>query len=151
MVSMDCGVVAPVIKEANRKGLNQIHSDVREIMTEVVKREHVSSDAESERDSKNMDLFEGGTFTISNVGMYDVKSLSAIVSPNQACSLGLGTISKRVVPNEDPLTCEKQIYKYATQITATLACDHRVIDGSTGAQWLASFKELVEDPLRMIL
>ncbi|OQS01580.1 dihydrolipoamide acetyltransferase [Achlya hypogyna] len=139
MMSVDGGVVAPVLRNTNLHGLDGINADVRTLVEKVTNENSDLAD----------DDFEGGTFTISNVGMYDVKSLAAIVSPNQACSLGLGAIAKRVVPNDDPEAT--QIYKFATQMTATLACDHRVIDGATGAQWLASFKELVEDPLRMIL
>ncbi|KDO22183.1 hypothetical protein SPRG_21178 [Saprolegnia parasitica CBS 223.65] len=139
MMSVDGGVVAPVLRDTNLKGLDGLNADVRALVEKVTNEHSDLAD----------DDFEGGTFTISNVGMYDVKALAAIVSPNQACSLGLGVISKRVVPNDDPDAT--QIYKFATQMTATLACDHRVIDGATGAQWLASFKELVEDPLRMIL
>ncbi|EQC31803.1 hypothetical protein SDRG_10592 [Saprolegnia diclina VS20] len=139
MMSVDGGVLAPVLRDTNLKGLDGLNADVRDLVEKVTNEHSDLAD----------DDFEGGTFTISNVGMYDVKALAAIVSPNQACSLGLGVISKRVVPNDDPDAT--QIYKFATQMTATLACDHRVIDGATGAQWLASFKELVEDPLRMIL
>ncbi|ETW02313.1 pyruvate dehydrogenase complex dihydrolipoamide acetyltransferase [Aphanomyces invadans] len=139
LVAAEGGVVAPVVRQVNSKGLDQVNADVRSILAKG------SSDDVAWAES---DL-ETGTFTISNVGMFDVKSFAAIVSPNQSCSLGLGTITKRVVPNDDPDA--EQIYKYSTQLTATLACDHRVIDGATGAQWLASFKELVEDPLRMIL
>ncbi|KAF0694433.1 Aste57867_14688 [Aphanomyces stellatus] len=134
LVSAEGGVVAPIVRNANTKGLDEVNADVRAILGQA--REGLSD-------------LENGTFTISNVGMFDVKAFAAIVSPNQSCSLGLGTIAKRVVPNDDPNA--EQIYKYSTMMTATLACDHRVIDGATGAQWLASFKELVEDPLRMIL
>ncbi|KAG9402527.1 pyruvate dehydrogenase complex dihydrolipoamide acetyltransferase component (E2) [Aphanomyces cochlioides] len=135
LVSAEGGVVAPVVRNINAKGLDEVNADIRSILANA-------------NELTDADL-ETGTFTISNVGMFDVKSYAAIVSPNQSCSLGLGTISKRVVPNDDPNA--EQIYKYSTMLTATLACDHRVIDGATGAQWLAAFKELVEDPLRMIL
>lgn len=154
------GSVAPVVANVNRKGLSEISATIRSI---VAKANDQALDAS--------DLAKG-TFTISNVGMYDVRSLAGIVSPDQACLLGLGTIEKKVVPN-DGTSClvdfeyerglltdalclsadpnATQIYKYARVMTATLACDHRVIDGAVGAQWLAVFKELVEDPLKMIL
>ncbi|RHY40958.1 hypothetical protein DYB28_000201 [Aphanomyces astaci] len=139
LVAAEGGVVAPVVRQVNSKGLDQVNAEVRAIL---------AKGSEAAASWTDADL-ETGTFTISNVGMFDVKSFAGIVSPNQSCSLGLGTIAKRVVPNDDPNA--EQIYKYSTQLTATLALDHRVIDGATGAQWLASFKELVEDPLRMIL
>ncbi|GMF17788.1 unnamed protein product [Phytophthora lilii] len=131
------GVVAPVLTQVNRKGLDDIS---KEIQAAVAK---ANDGAFEPADLAN------GTFTISNVGQFDVQSLAGIVRPEQACLLGLGTIEKKVVPNDDPNA--EQIYKYAQVMTATLACDHRVIDGAVGAQWLASFKELVEDPLKMIL
>ncbi|KAL3674327.1 hypothetical protein V7S43_000282 [Phytophthora oleae] len=138
MVSSSAGgVVAPVLTQVNRKGLDDIS---KEIQTAVAK---ANNGAFEPADLAN------GTFTISNVGQFDVQSLAGIVRPEQACLLGLGTIEKKVVPNDDPNA--EQIYKYAQVMTATLACDHRVIDGAVGAQWLASFKELVEDPLKMIL
>ncbi|GAB9474738.1 Pyruvate dehydrogenase complex dihydrolipoamide acetyltransferase [Globisporangium polare] len=131
------GSVAPVIANVNRKGLSDINKNVRELVAKANDAALSSSE------------LANGTFTISNVGMYDVRSLAGIVRPDQACLLGLGTIEKKVVPNDDPDAT--QIYKYAQVMSATLACDHRVIDGAVGAQWLAVFKELVEDPLKMIL
>ncbi|CAI5708315.1 unnamed protein product [Hyaloperonospora brassicae] len=131
------GVVAPVLTRVNRKGLDDISKETRAAVAKA-----------NEGTLEPVDL-ANGTFTISNVGQFDVQSLAGIVRPEQACLLGLGTIEKKVVPNDDPDA--EQIYKYAQVMTATLACDHRVIDGAVGAQWLASFKELVEDPLKMIL
>eukprot|EP00644_Phytophthora_capsici_P007553 jgi/Phyca11/534256/estExt2_fgenesh1_pg.C_PHYCAscaffold_210124 len=138
MVSSSAGgVVAPVLTQVNRKGLDDISKEIQAAVTKANDGSFESAD------------LANGTFTISNVGQFDVQSLAGIVRPEQACLLGLGTIEKKVVPNDDPDA--EQIYKYAQVMTATLACDHRVIDGAVGAQWLASFKELVEDPLKMIL
>uniref|UniRef100_M4BZ99 Dihydrolipoamide acetyltransferase component of pyruvate dehydrogenase complex n=1 Tax=Hyaloperonospora arabidopsidis (strain Emoy2) TaxID=559515 RepID=M4BZ99_HYAAE len=131
------GVLAPVLTRVNRKGLEDISKETRAAVAKA-----------NDGTFEPADL-ANGTFTISNVGQFDVQSLAGIVRPEQACLLGLGTIEKKVVPNDDPDA--EQIYKYAQVMTATLACDHRVIDGAVGAQWLASFKELVEDPLKMIL
>ncbi|DAZ97163.1 TPA: LOW QUALITY PROTEIN: hypothetical protein N0F65_004013 [Lagenidium giganteum] len=130
------GSVSPVISQVNSKGLDEISKNVRDIVAKA-----------NDESLAPADLV-AGTFTISNVGMYDVRSLAGIVSPNQSCLLGLGAIQKKVVPNDD--VNAEQIYKYAMVMSATLACDHRVIDGAVGAQWLAVFKELVEDPLKMI-
>ncbi|KAK1940458.1 Dihydrolipoyllysine-residue acetyltransferase component 3 of pyruvate dehydrogenase complex [Phytophthora citrophthora] len=138
MVSSSAGgVVAPVLTQVNRKGLDDISKEIQAAVTKADDGAFEAAD------------LANGTFTISNVGQFDVQSLAGIVRPEQACLLGLGTIEKKVVPNDDPDA--EQIYKYAQVMTATLACDHRVIDGAVGAQWLASFKELVEDPLKMIL
>lgn len=131
------GSTNPVVPQVNLKGLDEISKDVRAIVAKANEETLESTDLAS------------GTFTISNIGMYDVRSMAGIVSPHQSCLLGVGTIQKKVVPNDDPEA--EQIYKYAMVMSATLACDHRVIDGAVGAQWLAVFKELVEDPLKMIL
>ncbi|GLE09757.1 hypothetical protein PINS_up021597 [Pythium insidiosum] len=131
------GSVSPVIARANQKGLVEISADIRALVAKANDSTLAASD------------LAAGTFTMSNVGMFDVRSFAGIVAPDQACFLGLGTIEKKVVPNDDPNAT--QIYKYAQVMTATLACDHRVVDGAVGAQWLAVFKELVEDPLKMIL
>ncbi|RLN49733.1 hypothetical protein BBJ29_004567 [Phytophthora kernoviae] len=131
------GVAAPVLTQVNRKGLDDISKEVAAAVEKANDGSFESAD------------LANGTFTISNVGQFEVQSLAGIVRPDQACLLGLGTIEKKVVPNDDPNA--EQIYKYAQVMTATLACDHRVIDGAVGAQWLAVFKELVEDPLKMIL
>lgn len=169
------GAVAPVVAHVNRKGLEDINRDVRSLVAKA--NDATLSPAE----------LAIGTFTVSNVGMYDVKAIAGIVRPEQACLLGLGTIETKVVPNDGGFLVDvvmvgfwdfgmkarfftflqmwddclwrlgetdpeaTQIYKYAQVMTATLACDHRVIDGAVGAQWLAVFKELVEDPLKMIL
>ncbi|TYZ65268.1 hypothetical protein PybrP1_002515 [[Pythium] brassicae (nom. inval.)] len=122
------GAVAPVVAHVNRKGLADINRDVRALVAKA-------NDA-----TLSPEELATGTFTISNVGMYDIKAIAGIVRPEQACLLGLGTIETKVVPNDDPEAT--QIYKYAQVMTATLACDHRVIDGAVGAQWLAVFKEL---------
>nr|CCA20702.1 unnamed protein product [Albugo laibachii Nc14] len=131
------GTIAPMLANVHQKGLDEINQDVSLLV------ENASGTSLSSQQLGR------GTFTICNVGMYEVRSMAGIICPEQACLLGLGTIEKKVVPNEDPDA--KEIYKFATQMTATLACDHRVVDGAVGAQWLAVFKELVEDPLKMIL
>ncbi|CAI5732668.1 unnamed protein product [Peronospora farinosa] len=137
VTSASGGVVAPVLTRVNRKGLDDIRKETQVAVAKA-----------NDGTFEPADL-ANGTFTISNVGQFDVQSLAGIVRPEQSCMLGLGAIEKKVVPNDDPNA--DQIYKYAQMMTATLACDHRVIDGAVGAQWLASFKELVEDPLKMIL
>lgn len=89
-------------------------------------------------------MFQGGTFTISNLGMFGVKHFCAIINPPQACILAVGGCEKKVIPTEDG-------YKIANVITVTLSCDHRVVDGAVGAQWLQHFKQFLEKPSTMIL
>ena len=93
--------------------------------------------------------YTSGTFTVVNLGMYGVKSVAPIVAMPQAGVLGLGAIEQRVLPTEDPES--KQVYRLAEVVTATCSFDHRVVDGAVGAQWLSSFKKLVENPITMLL
>jgi pyruvate dehydrogenase E2 component (dihydrolipoamide acetyltransferase) len=93
---------------------------------------------------------EIGTFTMVNVGMYGVKSVTPIIREPQACALGLGAITTRIVPKESPAD-ENDIYQESQVMTATLSCDHRVVDGAVGAQWLAAFKSYLEKPTTLLL
>ena len=90
----------------------------------------------------------GGTFTVSNLGMFGVNNFSAIINPPQACILAVGGAVKTVVPNdgdsEDP-------YRVAHLMNVTLSSDHRVVDGAVAAQWGIEFKKLIENPEQMLL
>jgi pyruvate dehydrogenase E2 component (dihydrolipoamide acetyltransferase) len=90
------------------------------------------------------DEFTGGTFTVSNLGMYGVNQFAAIINPPQSAILAVGAAEKRVVAVPGG-------FEEATVLTATLSCDHRVVDGALGAQWLQAFRGFVEDPLTMLL
>eukprot|EP00984_Skeletonema_dohrnii_P026588 scaffold15938_cov78-Skeletonema_dohrnii-CCMP3373.AAC.1 len=83
-----------------------------------------------------------------NLGMFGVKSAAPIIREPQACALALGVIENRIVPNDDAES--EEIYKESVMMTATLSCDHRVVDGAVGAQWLSAFKNHVENPQGMI-
>jgi len=93
------------------------------------------------------EAYASGTFTVVNLGMYGVKSAAPIVTAPQAAVLALGAIEERVLPSEDP----GSVYRVAQVLTATCSFDHRVVDGAVGAQWLAAFKKLAENPLTMLL
>jgi len=88
--------------------------------------------------------FQGGGFSISNMGMYGVSEFSAIINPPQAAILAVAAGRKRPVVKNDALAI-------ATVMTCTLSVDHRVVDGALGAQWLRAFKGIVEDPLSLLL
>jgi len=88
-----------------------------------------------------------GTFSVVNLGMYGVKAAAPIIKPGQSAILGLGAAENRVVPS----SVEGEEYSTSVMATATLSCDHRVVDGAVGAQWLAAFKGYVENPMSMIL
>jgi len=133
-VQTPAGLMVPVVRNAEKKGLASISSDVKMLATK----------AKEGRLDPTESL--GGTFTISNLGMFGVGNFAAIVNPPQACILAVGAAEKRVVVGEEPGTFEE-----ATVMGVTLSCDHRVIDGAVGATWLAAFKGYIEDPASMLL
>jgi pyruvate dehydrogenase E2 component (dihydrolipoamide acetyltransferase) len=87
--------------------------------------------------------FQGGTFSLSNLGMMGIKSFASIINEPQGCILSVGAGEKRPVVKNDQLAI-------ATVVTVTLTCDHRVVDGAIGARWLAAFKGFVEDPVTLL-
>jgi pyruvate dehydrogenase E2 component (dihydrolipoamide acetyltransferase) len=91
-----------------------------------------------------LEEFQGGTFSVSNLGMYGVREFAAVINPPHGGILAVGTGEQRPVVKNGALTI-------ATVMSCTLSCDHRAVDGAVGAQFLAAFKKLVEDPLTMLL
>ena len=131
-VAIDGGLITPIVKNADNKGLQTISDEVRDL-------------AERARNGQlSLEEFQGGTFSISNLGMYNVKEFSAVINPPQGAILAVGTGEKRAVVKDNALAI-------ATIMTCTLSVDHRVIDGAVGAEFLSAFKKLVEDPLTMLL
>tara|TARA_B100000809_G_scaffold178924_1_gene176557 strand:- start:633 stop:1949 length:1317 start_codon:yes stop_codon:yes gene_type:complete len=131
-VSTEGGLITPIIRNADQKGLTEIS-----IETKVL--------ANKARDGKlTPEEYQGGSFTISNLGMYGVKEFSAIINQPQSCILAVGAGEKRAVVKKDTLSI-------ATMMSCTLSVDHRAVDGALGAQYLQAFKSLIEDPLTMIL
>lgn len=128
-------MIAPVLRATETQNVRELSRTCRQVLDKVTHGEVTPDD------------MMNGTFSISNVGMYGVQSLSAVVSPNQSCALGLGAIEKVVVPS----SAGADTFQVATQMQATLACDHRVIDGAVGAQWLAAFKQAAENPMNLLL
>ena len=132
-VSTPSGLITPIIFDADLKGIQTISQEVK----------HLAAKA---RDGKlQPQEFQGGTFTISNLGMFGISNFSAVINPPQACILAVGGADKRLVPADDGTPRVSQV------ITATLSCDHRVVDGAVGAQWLQHLKTLLEKPFTMVL
>lgn len=126
------GLVTPVIRRADAKTVAQISNEVKAL-------------AEKARAGKLMpEDYQGGGFTISNLGMYGIKSFSAIINPPQACILAVGAGEKRPVVKGDQIGI-------ATLCTVTLSVDHRAVDGVVGAEFLKAFRALIEDPLGLLL
>ncbi|XP_073336132.1 dihydrolipoyllysine-residue acetyltransferase component of pyruvate dehydrogenase complex, mitochondrial [Pagrus major] len=133
-VSTANGLITPIVFNAHTKGLVAISSDV-------------SALAAKAREGKlQPHEFQGGTFTISNLGMFGVKNFSAIINPPQSCILAVGGSEKRLMPADN-----EKGFDVASLMSVTLSCDHRVVDGAVGAQWLAEFRKFLEKPVTMLL
>ncbi|KAK6317641.1 hypothetical protein J4Q44_G00130410 [Coregonus suidteri] len=133
-VSTANGLITPIVFNAHTKGLAAISSDVTALAAKA-------------RDGKlQPHEFQGGTFTISNLGMFGVKNFSAIINPPQACILAVGGSEKRLLPADN-----EKGFDVASMMSVTLSCDHRVVDGAVGAQWLAEFRKFLEKPVTMLL
>jgi pyruvate dehydrogenase E2 component (dihydrolipoamide acetyltransferase) len=131
-VATPAGLITPIVFDAGNKGLIQISNEMREL-------------GKRARDGKlKPEEFQGGTFSISNLGMYGIKHFEAIINPPQACILAVGTAEQRPVVKNGQLAV-------ATVMSCTLSCDHRVVDGALGAELLVAFKKLIEEPLSMLL
>jgi pyruvate dehydrogenase E2 component (dihydrolipoamide acetyltransferase) len=131
-VATDGGLVTPVVKDADRLGLVGISETVRAL-------------AERARDgSLRPDEFQGGSMTISNLGMYGIETVYPILNPPQACILGVGAADAQPVVRDGEIV--------VGQVAGiTLAADHRAVDGAVGAQLLAAIRERIEDPMGMML
>uniref|UniRef100_H2YN64 Dihydrolipoamide acetyltransferase component of pyruvate dehydrogenase complex n=1 Tax=Ciona savignyi TaxID=51511 RepID=H2YN64_CIOSA len=132
-VSTESGLITPIVFNAHTKGLVAISQDV------------VSLAGKAREGKLQPSEFMGGTFTLSNLGMFGVKHFSAIINPPQACILAVGSARRELLPDKNAENGE------ATVVSVTLSCDHRVVDGAVGAQWLQHFKKFMEDPTKMLL
>ena len=130
-VAMDEGLIVPVIRHADAKGLTDIAQEVRELAGKAKNKELQPKD------------WEGNTFTISNLGMFGIDSFTAIVNPPDACILAVGGVNEEVVADNGTM-------KIAKVMRMTLSCDHRVVDGAMGAAFLKSLKSFLEDPIRLL-
>ncbi|MCC7167345.1 MAG: 2-oxo acid dehydrogenase subunit E2, partial [Rhodospirillales bacterium] len=131
-VATPAGLITPIVRNADQKGLATLSAEMKAL-------------AEKARAGKlQPEEYQGGGFTISNLGMYGITEFSAIINPPQACILAVGAGIERAVVKEGALAI-------ATMMNATLSVDHRAVDGVLGAQYLAAFKALIEDPIRLML
>ena len=131
-VAIDGGLITPVVRDAGSKGLAEISSEMKAL-------------AGKARDGKLMpEDYQGGTFSVSNLGMFGIKEFSAIINPPQGCILAVGAGEQRPVVKDGALAI-------ASVMSCTLSVDHRAVDGAVGAQFMAEFKKLIEDPLSMLL
>ena len=131
-VATEDGLITPIIRSADQKDLAKISIEMKDLALRA-------------RDNKLMpEEFQGGGFTVSNLGMYGAKEFTSIINPPQSCILSVGAGEQRAVVKDGALSI-------ATVMTCTLASDHRTVDGALSAQFLQVFKTMVEDPLTMLL
>lgn len=131
-VAIPNGLITPIVKAANQKSLAQISDDMRDLATRA------------KTGKLQPDEFQGGSFSISNLGMLGVKQFDAIINPPQGAIMALGAFESRAVVENGNVVVREIV-------TATLSCDHRVIDGAVGAKFLASFKQFVENPALILV
>lgn len=131
-VAVPDGLVTPVVRDADRKGLREIAREVREL-------------AGRARDKKLApEEMMNGTFSVSNLGMFGVESFAAVINPPEGMILAVGTLRREPVVRGDEIVPGQRM-------RVTLSCDHRVVDGALGARWLAAFQKILEQPVLMLL
>ena len=131
-VALEDGLITPIIRGADLKGLQQIAAETKDL-------------AQRARAGKlKLEEFQGGTFSISNLGMYGIREFAAVINPPQGCILAVGAGAPRPVVKDGQLAV-------ATVMSCTLSADHRAVDGAVGAQFLQAFKRLIDEPARMLL
>jgi len=131
-VAVEGGLVTPVIRDAGAKGLKEISQEMKAL-------------AEKAHSGKlTPEEYQGGTFSLSNLGMFGIREFAAVINPPQGAILAVGQGEKRPVVEEDAVAIK-------TMMTVTLAVDHRAMDGAIGARFLAAFKQRIEDPALMLV
>lgn len=131
-IAVEEGLVVPVIRDADQKGVSDIAKETQAYAEKARNKQLQPQD------------FEGNTFTVSNLGMYGIDQFTAIINPPDSCILAIGAIKQQpsLVGGE---------WQATNVMTVTLSCDHRVVDGAIGSQFLKTFKEYLEDPFRMLV
>ncbi len=130
-VALEEGLITPILKDADQKGLQAISTEVRELAERARKR------------ALKPDEYTGGSITVSNLGMYGIDQFVAVINPPQASILAVGAVADKAVVVNGQLAVRKRM-------TATLSCDHRVIDGAIGAEFLRELRGLLEHPTRLL-
>jgi len=131
-VDTGSGLITPIVTNVESKGLAEISETVRELA------------ARAKEGKLQPHEFQGGSITVSNLGMFGINQFTAIINPPQSCILAVGGTEKRVIAKDgEPIV--------ANMMRVTMSCDHRVVDGAVGAQWLQHFKKFMENPQSMLL
>jgi len=131
-VAIDGGLITPVVRFAEQKGIVDISNEVKELA------------GRAREGALKPEEYTGGTFSISNLGMYGIKQFSAIVNPPEGAILAVGGTEERAVVENGQLTVKKMM-------SLTLSCDHRVVDGAVGAEFMAALKKHIETPASVLI
>ena len=131
-VAIDGGLITPIVRAAETKGLAEISAEVKDLA------------ARAKSKKLKPEEFQGGTFSVSNLGMFGIKAFASIINEPQGAIMSVGAGEQRPVVKDGQLAV-------ATVMTITLTCDHRVVDGAIGAKFLAAFKPLIEEPLTLLV
>ncbi len=131
-VAIDGGLITPIVWKAEEKGLQQISAEVKDMAGRARKRKLKPEE------------YQGGTFSVSNLGMFGIKSFASIVNQPHGAIMSVGAGEQRVIVKDGKM-------EIATMMTVTLTCDHRVVDGAVGAQFLNAFRQFIEEPAAMLL
>jgi pyruvate dehydrogenase E2 component (dihydrolipoamide acetyltransferase) len=131
-VALDFGLITPIIFKAQTKGLVAISSEIKELAARAREKKLKPSE------------YEGGGFSVSNLGMYGIKNFTSIINPPQSCIIAVGAGEERPVVRDGKI-------EISTIMTVTMSADHRVVDGGTGAKFLATLKQFIEEPASMLL
>ncbi|MGE0733291.1 MAG: pyruvate dehydrogenase complex dihydrolipoamide acetyltransferase [Alphaproteobacteria bacterium] len=130
-VATERGLITPIVWNVDQKGVGQIANDMKELA------------AKARAGKLKPEEFQGGGFSVSNLGMYGMRHFTSIINPPQAAILAVGAGEQRPVVRNGKL-------EVATVMSVTLTCDHRVVDGATGAEWVQAFKKFIEQPATML-
>jgi pyruvate dehydrogenase E2 component (dihydrolipoamide acetyltransferase) len=130
-VAVEDGLLTPVLRDADRKGILDISREVRELAARARERKLAPEE------------YTGSTFSVSNLGMFGIEEFTAVINPPEAAILAVGQVM------EKPVAVDGQVV-VRPRMRLTLSCDHRVIDGATGARFLATLKAMLEEPLGML-
>ena len=131
-VALESGLVTPIVWQADQKSLTSVSGEVRDLVKKA------------QEGRLKLNDFSGGSFTISNLGMFGISSFTAVINPPHGAILAIGAGREMPVVKDGAITT-------ATMMTATLSCDHRVVDGAVGAKWMAEFKTIVENPMLALI
>ncbi|GHM58240.1 MAG: dihydrolipoyllysine-residue acetyltransferase component of pyruvate dehydrogenase complex [Candidatus Mesenet longicola] len=131
-VALEDGLITPIVKNANQKNISIISKEVKELVSRA------------KSGKLKPEEFQGGGFTISNLGMFGIKQFSAIINPPQSCIMSVGASEKR------PIVVDNKV-EIANMVSITLSVDHRTVDGALAARFLSIFKSYIEAPLQMLL